>query len=191
MKCQSAAALFAATVISIVVPLTAAAQSDELARPTKTLWGDPNLQGVWANNSATPLQRPDAFADKALLTEEELAALQQGASEVLDGDDAFFGDDFITAALSEDKQFRSFDTETGNYNQFWLVDRTIENRTSLIVEPVNGKLPPLTRDGQARAEADLERLFGGSLPVGPEDPSLFVRCVTVGLPNLFAGYNSY
>ena len=81
--------------------------------------------------------------------------------------------------------------ETGNYNQFWLVERDFENRTSLIVDPPNGKLPPLTPVGQERAEAELQRVFVGTHAEGPEDPSLNVRCITFGLPNLFAGYNSY
>jgi hypothetical protein len=184
------ASLFIFTAVVLLVPLAAAAQAGSSAL-RRTPWGDPDLQGVWGNNSATPLQRPDAFAGKEVLTDEELAELRRKAAEVLDGDDAFFGDDFVTAALSENKQARSFDTQTGNYNQFWLVERDFEKRTSLIVDPPNGKLPALTPEGQRRAEAELQRVFGGSRATGPEDLSLLVRCITFGLPNLFAGYNSY
>ena len=184
------AALF--TIVAVVMlGQLAAAQSPQSSNLPRTPWGHPDLQGVWANNSATPLQRPDAFAGKQVLTDEELAELREKAAEVLTGDDAFFGDDFITAALADDKQYRSFDTQTGNYNQFWLVERDFDNRTSLIVDPPNGKLPPRTPDGQQRAEAELVRLFSPSVPDGPEDPSLLLRCITFGLPNLFAGYNSY
>ena len=170
---------------------SATAQSNPASEAYRTAWGDPDLAGVWANNSATPLERPDTFANKAELTDEELAALKQRAAEVLDGDDAFFGDDFIFAALSEDKKARSFDQQTGNYNQFWLVERDFENRTSLIVDPLNGKLPSRTSEGEARAQAELVRVFAPDGADGPEDPSLNVRCITFGLPNLFAGYNSY
>ena len=169
----------------------AAAQPSQTSAAFRTAWGDPDLQGLWANNSATPLERPDAFAGKAELTDEELAELRHQAADVLDGDDAFFGDDFITATLAEDKKARSFDQQTGNYNQFWLVERDFENRTSLIVDPPSGKLPARTPEGQARAQAELVRVFAPEAADGPEDPSLLVRCITFGQPNLFAGYNSY
>ena len=190
MRHRTRVALVAVIAFVALAPLPAAAQSADPAGAFRTPWGDPDVQGIWANNSATPLERPDAFAGKAVLTDEELAQLERRAAEVLDGDDAFFGDDFITAALADDKQFRSFDTDTGNYNQFWLVDRQIENRTSLIVDPPTGKLPAMTADGEQRAVADVERLFGGRVPAGPADLSLPVRCITFGIPNLFAGYNS-
>ena len=180
------------TMLVFVGPATSvSAQSTPSSAAPRTAWGDPDLQGVWANNSATPLERPDVFAGKAELTHEELAELSQQAAEVLDGDDAFFGDDFIFATLSDNKKARSFDQQTGNYNQFWLVERDFENRTSLIVDPPNGKLPPRTPEGDARAQAELARVFGPERTDGPEDPSLMVRCITFGLPNLFAGYNSY
>jgi len=191
MRHRFLAALFIVTAVVLPVPPTATAQSAGSSALPRTPWGDPDLQGVWGNNSATPLQRPDAFAGKEVLTDEELAELRRKAAQVLDGDDAFFGDDFVTAALSENKQVRSFDTQTGNYNQFWLVERNFEKRTSLIVDPPNGKLPALTPEGQRRAAAELQRVVGGRPPDGPEDLSLLVRCITFGLPNLFAGYNSY
>ncbi len=114
----------------------------------RTPWGDPDLQGVWANNSATPLQRPQAFGDKATLSDEELAALKAKAAEVIDGGDAFFGDDLIRAALADGTDFRSFDGNTGNYDQTWLVEREIESRTSLIIDPPNGRLPEMTPEGK-------------------------------------------
>ena len=133
-------ALFTVIAVVLLAP-PAAAQSAQSSTPPRTPWGHPDLQGVWANNSATRLERPDAFAGKQVLTDEELAELRQKPAEVLNGDDAFFGDDFINTTLADDKQFRSFDTQTGNYNQFWLVERDIDNRTSLIVDPPNGKFP--------------------------------------------------
>jgi hypothetical protein len=82
----------------------------------RTPWGDPDLQGMWVNNSATPLERPDAFQGKETLTDEELQELKKKAAEVLDGGDAFFADDFVTAAVEEGVDFRSFDQKTGNYS---------------------------------------------------------------------------
>jgi hypothetical protein len=145
---------------------------------------------MWVNNSATPLERPDAFQGKETLTDEELQELKKKAAEVLDGGDAFFADDFVTAAVEEGVDFRSFDQKTGNYNQFWIVDREFDNRTSLIVDPPGGKVPALTPEGRKRLEK-ATRGFLGIDPAGPEDLSDQVRCITYGVPNILAGYNSF
>ena len=69
------------------------------------------------------------------MTDEEVALLRQKAAELFNGEtDAAFGDSVYQAVLNEAKNFKSTDT-TGNYNQFWLIDRWFENRTSLIVDP--------------------------------------------------------
>ena len=156
----------------------------------RTPWGDPDLQGMWVNNSATPLERPDAFQGKETLTDEELQELKRQAAEVLDGGDAFFADDFVTAAVEEGTAFRSFDQKTGNYNQFWIVEREFDNRTSLIVDPPEGRIPPLTPEGRKR-RAKETRGFLGIDAAGPEDLSNQVRCITYPVPNVLAGYNSF
>jgi hypothetical protein len=145
---------------------------------------------MWVNNSATPLERPDAFQGKETLTDEELQELKRQAAEVLDGGDAFFADDFVTAAVEEGTGFRSFDQKTGNYNQFWIVEREFDNRTSLIVDPPDGRIPPLTPEGRKR-RAKEARGFLGIDPAGPEDLSNQVRCITYPVPNVLAGYNSF
>ncbi len=181
-------AFTAAVAVVLAAPVPLAGQARTAA--PRTPWGDPDLQGIWANNTATPLQRPDALAGKETLTDEELADLKAKAAEVLDGGDAFFGDDFVLAALADDPGFRSFDTQTGNYDQSWIVAREFEHRTSLIIDPSNGRLPALTPAGQQRRAAEM-RAFLGQHPAGPEDLRPQVRCITYGVPNILAGYNSY
>ncbi len=157
----------------------------------RTAHGHPDLQGVWANNSATPLQRPAALADRETLTDEEVARLKARADELfaLDADDAAFGDSVFAAALAEAEDFSSADTQTGNYNQFWMVERNWDNRTSLIVDPPDGRLPPRT----PAAEARLEAYNAGRQRHAhwTDDRSLGERCITFGAPRLGAGYNSY
>ncbi len=173
---------------SAVTP--AAAQSDSWAVP-RTSDGHPDLQGVWANNSVTPLQRPEALADRETLTAEEMAALQARANELFNAEsgDAAFGDSVFSAVLAEAETFSSRDTATGNYNQFWMVEREWDNRTSLVVDPPNGRIPARTQGADAvLAERASAR---GRHAQGPEDRSLGERCISWGVPRLGAGYNSY
>ena len=108
----------------------------------RTSTGHPDLQGIWANDSATPLERPDGFAEKAVLTDEEFAALKERAAELTSASsDAGFLDEVFLAATSDAKEFESLCAGTGNYNNFWLTERHFENRTSLIVDPPDGRIP--------------------------------------------------
>tara|TARA_B100001123_G_scaffold401666_1_gene488622 strand:+ start:34105 stop:35076 length:972 start_codon:yes stop_codon:yes gene_type:complete len=154
--------------------------------------GHADLQGIWTNNSATPMQRPEALGDKAVLTDEELAELQQTVQEFRDNEQAgdLLGDRLFQQALGNSK-YNDFDTVTGNYNAFWLVERELDNnRTSLIVDPPNGRYPSLTTQEQERAKE--RRAYASEHPSdGPEDRNLSDRCLHFGAPRLGAGYNSY
>ena len=160
------------------------------AKTPRTQDGQPDLQGIWANNVATPLERPEELAEQDALTDEELAGLKARAARLFDGQgDAAFGDSVFKAALVAADDFTSTDVATGNYNQFWLAERNFDRRTSLIVDPPNGRIPALTKDGQARVAARTEARLRHA--VGPEDRALTERCISFGVPRLGAGYNSY
>jgi hypothetical protein len=91
---------------------TAAPRSSVLAR---TPDGHPDLQGVWANNTVTPLQRPKQWEDKKTLTDAEVANLQKFAARITENDgDAQFGDGFILAVLNQIEKPKSYDPRTGN-----------------------------------------------------------------------------
>ncbi|MXY18184.1 MAG: hypothetical protein F4Y57_14660 [Acidobacteria bacterium] len=153
--------------------------------------GRPDLQGIWTNNSATPMQRPEILGDKATLTAEELAQLQQTITEFRDAEQAgdLLGDRLFQQALGN-STYQDFDVITGNYNAFWLVERELDARTSLIVDPPNGRFPPLTPAAQARAAE--RRAYTAAHPSdGPEDRTLGDRCLHFGAPRMGAGYNSY
>ena len=200
MTCRSAGTPltrlpFALALVGIVgvVPAVAAAgaAADSGWKAPRNVFGQPDLQGVWANNNATPLERPEALAGRETLTDAELAAIQQRAESLfaLDSDDAAFGDSVFNAALNEAASFTSTDAATGNYNQFWVAERDWDKRTSLIVDPPNGRLPALTDEGEKRAAAF--RAARERPAAGPEDRSLTERCISFGVPRLRAAYNSY
>ena len=141
--------------------------SDRRSVP-RTLDGRPDIQGVWSFATITPLERPDEVGGNELFTEEEAAARDEDAR------------------TRNDRAPRP--ASTGTYNSFWW-DRgdTLPNRrTSLIVDPPDGKLPPLTPAGQTR-EDTLSARGSDSW----EDRSLWERCVQRGgVPRLPSGYNN-
>ena len=182
------------TVAALVVlgPVVAVAQeSGNGWTVSRTPDGQPDLQGVWANNSVTPLERPEAWAGKTTLTDEELAELKAAAAAVTaSGLDAQFGDQLVLAALAGISDADSYDT-TGNYNQFWLADRNFDHdRTSLVVDPADGKIPPLTSDAQRAGRGVPPSIIAPKADSWTDRP-LSERCLTFGVPNLLAGYNSY
>jgi hypothetical protein len=157
--------------------------------------GRPDLQGVWGNNSVTPMTRPRQWKDKATLTDAEVEELKHMAARFVDqGGDAIFGN-FVQQMLdAKDKgSFAqvSYDPTTGNYNQFWMADREWDNRTSLIIDPPDGQFPPLTPEAEARREAARTRVRERGAADGPEDRPLSERCISYGAPRTGANYNSY
>lgn len=165
--------------------------------PFRTPDGHPDLQGIWTNNSATPFERPKELAGREYLTDAEVATLQKISAELFNGEtDAAFGDAVFTAVwtaaqgkTADIKAANGFDVVTGNYNQFWLVDRSFDNRTSVVTTP-DGRIPALTPEAQKRqAEAtEYRKLHPAD---GPENLPLGHRCVNFGVPKVGAGYNSY
>jgi len=157
--------------------------------------GHPDFQGVWANNSATPLERPKIVEGRAYLTEQEVAALKTKAAELFDNgnSDAAFFDQVFETVLANVKGsktgFKSTDGQTGDYSSVWTESRDWDTRTSLITDPADGRLPPITPQA---AERQRSRFAApGGRPAGPEDRSLSERCITYGTPQLVAGYQSY
>src|SRR5262245_10039612 len=173
--------LSAFTLTTVVAfPSLVAAQAPDWTPPVGPD-GHPDLQGVWLNNSATPLERPPALQGRPTLTDEEVAELRARAERLFKGTNADFagGDAVFLAALANVDRFKSA-TATGT--TFEMIDREFDNRTSLIIDPPDGRIPPLTADAQRRKSAADEirrRPFEG-----PEDLTHVERCLTYGVPRV-------
>jgi hypothetical protein len=152
--------------------------------------GQPDLQGIWSNNSATPLERPQALAGRPLLSDEEVAEFERRAVRLRQNDsDAAAGDAFYLAVLSNVDRYKSV-TATGGVEDQPI--RRFENRTSLITDPADGRIP-FTSEGQRR-QAAAAAVRARPSPDNPEDLPNDLRCITNGVPRLggnAAGYNSY
>jgi hypothetical protein len=142
--------------------------------------GQHDLQGIWTNATITPLERPAELAGKQFFTEAEAAVYERQ----------------VALRNDVDKRPSSVESDVAlGYNAAWW-DRGTRivktRRTSLIVDPADGKIPALTADGETRAAALAER--GSKHPAdGPEDRSLGERCLlwpTGGPPMMPGPYNS-
>jgi len=141
--------------------------------PPRTPWGDPDLQGIYNYGTSTPLQRPAHLADKPVLSEEEAAQLQKELAFRLDRDRRDGGNQ---ADVNR------------SYNDSWMdpnrMRLTADRRTSLIIDPPNGRLParvqrPLTPEQQkARAEAELStKRFNTGFQESYRDMDVGNRCI--------------
>ena len=148
----------------------------------RTSWGAPDLQGTWDFRSITPFERPAEFKDKEFLTSEEIAAWEQR-----------------TLKARADRRNRppsegQGDVDVG-YNAFWL-DRgenmTGTMRTSLVVDPPDGRVPALTDLARRRSAERYARW--GAVPTGPEDRNPLERCImgfNSGPPMNPGAYNNF
>src|SRR5262249_52290836 len=175
----------------------------------KTAWGEPDLQGIWTDETDTPLQRPAKYANQEFFTEEQRAELDEQRT-ALGGKD------------NRSQRGTELDV-TGSYNDLFISRKHTGTRTSRIVDPPNGRIPSLTPEAQKTAKEEREyRLalmqatetckikymtcVGGKYDPkpsprrfdppprynvarmnrhdGPEDGTLADRCLTAGLPGI-------
>ncbi len=153
--------------------------------PPLTPYGQPDLEGVWENKSATPLERPKELAGRPFLTDQEVAELKKRAARLFDVNgnaDFAGGDSYFLALLANPQQYVNPNV-TGSVTA--MVERDLENRTSLIVDPADGKIPSLTPEARARtADRPAPNAAPRRPAAGPEDLPNALRCITYGMPRL-------
>jgi hypothetical protein len=206
--------------LTVAIPVIAVAVAFPLAgawaQTLKTPWGEPDLQGIWTDESDTPLQRSPKFANQEFFTDAQRADLDNERSALLRRDRRVERGTELDVA--------------GAYNALFMTQKRTGARTSMITDPPNGRIPAMTPDAAKAAAADREfRLAllqstgtcksksiacgGGKydpapsprlaeLPPryntarmnrhdGPEDGSLPDRCLTLGLPEFGAATGSF
>jgi hypothetical protein len=202
----SAAILIAVGFTSTKVIGQTASNTPSAVATLKTPWGAPDLQGTWSNTTVVPFQRPTQFGNREFMTEAE----HQKAEDELLRRDALPGRD---SRESNGKDIRGTEKDVARaYNEHWFGDKPTEvgRRTSMIIDPPDGKMPAYTQEAQARInkrreylEALLQGTSGGKPgPIsplrnapppdynlermnrsdGPEDRSSVERCLLNGLP---------
>ena len=143
--------------------------------PPQTPWGHPDLQGTWSNSTRTPLERPADLAGRERLTDEEWAERNQRG--------------IPSGGISPSMP-------TGFYNDFWLERGPLSMRTSLIVDPADGRLPPVTPAEQKslseRSDSYADAADSETRIDSWEDLSAYDRCITRGMPGLMMpGYYNH
>jgi hypothetical protein len=172
-----------------VVSLTAVTAAAQTRNPPPPPDRKPDFQGIWISKSATPLERPKALEGRPLLTDAEVAELRTRADRIFKDDtksDFPGGDSVFLSAFDNLDQYKNPNSTAGVEE---MVERVFENRTSLIVDPSDGRIPLLTPEGRRRqAEAAAARVR--SDPAGPEDVTNDRRCLTFGTPRLGGNFGA-
>src|SRR5262245_11381078 len=129
-------------VIAVISVVMAVIVLLHASSPTgRTPWGEPDLQGIWTDVYQTPLQRPAKYAGKEFLTDEDRAALDTERSKI---------------ELRPRQQAGTERDVAGAYNQVFMSVRPTGRRTSLVVDPPDGRIPPMVPDLQKKIAAERE-----------------------------------
>ena len=139
--------------------------------PPKTAWGDPDLQGVWPGNMGVPMQKPKGFGDRTTLTEAEYADRVTRAER---------------AAASDNEERAPKDAKVGiGPPSYWTERGKPTRQVSMIIDPPDGRIPPLTEEAQKRRKESRGGLGDPAEWAGradsPEDLNLYYRCITRGV----------
>jgi hypothetical protein len=146
--------------------------------------GHPDLQGVWMNTWTTPFERPKELAGRESLTDAEVAEFRKRARRILQDPASAFpvGDGLFQAALINPEHWQNTAGTVENPDE--SLDRDFDSRTSLVIDPPDGRIPPFTAAGKQRAAEFNARRAGLHVPTGARDLLPEQRCITYGVPRV-------
>ena len=179
------ATILVVTILLVCFGSPASAQTKPGSGPawrlTRTPDGQPDLQGVWVSNRATPLERPAEYAQRPLLTDAEVAEFQKRYQRIfMDGGSSYAGAD---AAFNAASQNRDRVLNAGAMvSSVFMIDLVFDNRTSQVIDPPDGRIPPVTLEGQKKRAAQQAK--ARQLPESAEDLGNAQRCITWGVPRI-------
>ena len=163
MKAGLANYVAAFAAVALFAPPAAAQENTDGWKVPRTEWGDPDLTGMWPLEvGQTRMQRDPRFGERAYMTDEEYAAAQEAAAALNAGADVEERADTLGAGS-------------------WFERGRVLRQTSLIMEPANGRLPPMTEEGERRAKAMRSSWDNGVFET-IEDFNSLDRCITRGMP---------
>ena len=183
--------------------LSSPALGQQAYEPPRTEYGHPDLQGVWTNATITPLLRPEQYANRRAHSASEVQRLEQGIADYnATANQPSNPNDTVQDLERKGCELRGFANDANcAYNQFWtdsgtqLIQINGEKRTSIIIDPTNGRLPPMVA-GAADRNAERRAAFAELGPTaGPEARPLGERCLmsfgsSAGPPMLPLMYNN-
>jgi hypothetical protein len=155
--------------------------------PPRNTFGQPDLEGVWLSNSITPLERPKALEGRDRLTDAEVAEFKRRAARLFreDGDSDFAAGDGIFLALVANPA--RYTNPNATHGSDGMIDLAFENRTSLVINRPDGRLPAATAEGRKRQQAAAAAFQDPFVPADTGGP---LRCLTWGTPRLGGRYGS-
>ena len=169
---------------AVAIMCTGALLTVGAASGPRTPWGDPDLQGTWTSEAelSVPLERPREFGNRQVLTDSEFAQRQLQVRSQVQSDNAEF--DIATADTTNAGAVGSATSPPPH----WLERSRVSRRSSLVIDPPDGRVPPMVADARARV-ARPQGTFAANgafntnaIFKGPEDLSLWERCISRGLP---------
>jgi len=187
--------LFTSTLFTVVLSFAAFGQSGAPSKKAaaeksipRTPDGHPDFTGNWLNNAATPLERPKELAGKITLSDEEVVQMNERARRIFapnSGSDAASADAYFMSAYNNVKVYKSGGATDSSER---VTDLVIDNRTALITDPPDGRMPAFTANGQKRRGEYGRSRAGVQTPPSAQDVAPGDRCITYSVPRINGVY---
>jgi hypothetical protein len=171
-------------VVASLLFVAASSISGQRTTAPRTSWGDPDLQGAWTSEAelSVPFERPRDYGERQYLNDTEFAQRQAQSQRQLESDN-----DEFDVATADTRNAGAVGSATSP-PPHWLERSKVSRRTSLVIDPPDGRVPPMTDTARSRTQRQQGTFAAngafntGAIFSGPEDLSLWERCISRGMP---------